>query len=112
MRVHIRLRGVETTPSIIEYATRRVHQHLSRFGRQVSGVTVRISDVNGPKGGADKRCQLTVAGPRLGSVNLAETHADAFAGIDLALDRLAHVIGRSIERAREPLSKHEQRRVT
>jgi putative sigma-54 modulation protein len=112
MKVQVRLRGVESTPAIIEYAMRRIHQHLSRFGRQVSGVTVRISDVNGPKGGDDKRCQLTASVPRLGSVNLAETHADVLAGIDLALDRLAHVIGRSLERAREPINAVESRRVT
>jgi ribosomal subunit interface protein len=104
------LRGVANTPSIIEYATRRVHQHLSRFGRQVSTVTVRISDVNGPKGGADKRCLVTLSGPRLGSVHLHETHADIYASIDLALDRLAHAVRRSLERAREPLA--EARSVT
>ena len=102
MRIQIRLRRIEHAPAIIEYATRRVHQHLSRFGRHLSNVTVRISDVNGPKGGPDKRCQLTVSGPRLGSVNLTETHADVGAGIDRALDRLAHVVGRSLDRARGP----------
>lgn len=102
MRVQIRLRGVENTSSLIEYATRRAHQHLSRFGRQVSDVTVRLSDVNGPKGGEDKRCQLTVSGPRLGLLTLSDTHADLLAGIDLALDRLAHVVGRALERTREP----------
>jgi ribosome-associated translation inhibitor RaiA len=73
---------------------------------------VRISDVNGPKGGPDKRCQLTASGPRLGSVNLTEQHTDSRASIDLALDRLAHVIGRSLERARAPQAISEARRVT
>ena len=112
MRVQVRLLGVESPPSVIEYATRRVHQRLSRFGRHVSGVMVRLSDVNGPKGGPDKRCQLTVSGPRLGSVNLTEQHANSLASIDLALDRLAYVIGRSLERARAPQSISETRRVT
>ena len=112
MRVQVRLRGVESPPSVIEYATRRVHQRLSRFGRHVSGVMVRLSDVNGPEGGPDKRCQLTVSGPRLGSVNLTEQHANSLASIDLALDRLAYVIGRSLERARASQSISETRRVT
>ena len=75
-------------------------------------MTVRLTDVNGPKGGDDKRCQLTVSGPRLSTVNLTETHADIFAGLDLALDRLAQVIGRSLERAREPQAISETRSVT
>ena len=112
MKIQIRFRGIEPSEALADYATRRVHQHLSRFGRQVSDVTVRLTDVNGPKGGDDKRCQLTVSGPRLSTVNLTETHADFFAGVDLALDRLAHVIGRSLERAREPQATIETRSVT
>jgi putative sigma-54 modulation protein len=112
MRVEVRFRGLESSPAVIEYATRRVHQHLSRFGRQVSGVTVRLVDVNGPKGGVDKRCQLSVSGPRLGAVKLTETQANVLAGIDLALDRVAHLIGRSLERARAPQSITRTRRVT
>ncbi len=100
MRVQVRLRGIKNAPSVIEYAHRRVHQHLSRFGRHVNGVTVRISDINGPRGGPDKRCQLTVSGPRLGSLHLAEEHTDVLAGIDLALNRLSHVVGRNLERSR------------
>jgi putative sigma-54 modulation protein len=111
MRVQIRLRGVERAPSTIEYATRRVHQHLSRFRGHVSGVTLRISDVNGPKGGPDKRCQLTVSGPRLGSVHLSEEHVDVLAGIDRALDRLSQVVGRNLERARGYPTTGEARRL-
>jgi putative sigma-54 modulation protein len=111
MRVQVRFRSVESSPSVVEYAARRAHQHLSRFGRQVSRVTVRLVDVNGPKGGADKRCRLSASGPRLGSVHLTETHADLLASIDLALDRLAHVIGRSLERSRRAQSIAQTRSV-
>jgi len=112
MKIQIRFRAIESSEAITDYAMRKIKQRLSRFGRQVSGVTVRLTDVNGPKGGADKRCQLTVSGPRLGAVNLTEVHADLFAGIDLALDRLAHVIGRSLERARAPQTLREPRSAT
>ena len=112
MKLQIRFRGIDPSEAVTDYATRRVHQHLSRFGRQVRAVTVRLADVNGPRGGADKRCQVTVSGPRLRAVHLTETHADLLAGIDLALDRLAHVIGRSLERARETQLVGEARGVT
>ncbi len=101
MRIQIRLLGLLRSDDLTRYASRRVHQHLGRFGGQVSNVVVRISDQNGPRGGRDKRCQLAVRGPRIGSMNLAETHEDVYAGVDLALGRLSHVIGRTIERSRE-----------
>ena len=112
MRINVRFHGIEGDPLLIEHAGRKLHQHLSRFGRHVTRVTVRFSDLNGPKGGEDKRCQLTAAGPRLGQVHLAETHADVYAGLDLAIDRLARVIGRSLERAGRSPANHEARSVT
>jgi putative sigma-54 modulation protein len=105
MTIQIRFRGVQRSEGITEYATRRLHQHLSRFGREVSGVVVRIIDLNGPRGGRDKRCQLTITGPRIGSVNLAETHESIHAGLDLAIDRVARSVGRNIERGRPAASK-------
>ena len=78
MRVLVRIRGVDGSEELAEHTERRVHQHLSRFGRQVAGVTVRLSDVNGPRGGRDKRCQVTVTGPLIGTLHLTETHDDEF----------------------------------
>jgi ribosomal subunit interface protein len=109
MKIQIRFRGMEISDALTEYAIRRIHQHLSRFDNRVSDVTVRFTDVNGPKGGADKRCQLTVSGPRLGTVNLTTMHWDLYSGLDLALDRLDHVVGRSLERARVPQPFREAR---
>jgi ribosome-associated translation inhibitor RaiA len=101
MDVQIRFRGVDSSEDLIEHATRRLHQQLSRFGRDVASVVLRISDENGPRGGRDKRCQLSVTGPRIGSLHLSELHEDVRAGLDLALGRLGHTIGRGIARARE-----------
>jgi putative sigma-54 modulation protein len=101
MRIQVRIRGVDGSEELAQHTARRVHQHLSRFGRQVTGVTVRLTDVNGPRGGRDKRCQVTVTGPLIGTLHLAETHEDARSGVDMALARLGHSVGRSIQRARE-----------
>ncbi len=101
MKTQVRFRGIEASESLSEYASRRAHLRLSRFGSQVASVVVRISDLNGPRGGKDKRCQVTATGPGLGTVNVSETHDDAFAAVDLVFDRVSRTIGRNIERARE-----------
>lgn len=100
MQVDVRFRGLESSAHFAQYAQRRVHQHLSRFGREIGDVVLRISDVNGPRGGRDKLCQLAVRGPGIGALHLSETHDDLYAGLDIALGRLDHTIGRAIERAR------------
>ena len=100
MKLEIRVRGVEAADALREHAARRVHFHLSRFGHEVAAVVMRISDLNGPKGGIDKRCQITVTGPRLGSATLDDRSSDAHSAVDLSVERISRAIGRELERAR------------
>lgn len=112
MRVRVRVRGVDDCAELAEYTQRRVHQHLSRFGRQVTGVAVRLTDLNGPRGGRDKQCQVAVTGPLIGTLHLAATHEEVRSGVDVALGRVSHAVGRSIERARETRAARTSRRET
>ena len=104
MKIDVRFRGLEPSDALREHAVRRAHFHLSRFGQEISSVVVRIGDVNGPRGGVDKRCQITVRGPRIGASTLDELGTDVGAALDVALDRTARAVGRELERTRE--SKH------
>jgi putative sigma-54 modulation protein len=101
MRVQIRCKGFESSDSLAEYTTRKVHQHLSRFGQRVSAVDARFSDINGPRGGYDKRCLFTVHVLGQAPLAIEVVHEDWHAGIDLALARVAEALGRRIERSRQ-----------
>lgn len=100
MMIEVRFHGIESTEALRDHATRRGHFHLSRFAGEVTAVLVRLVDENGPKGGVDKRCQVTVRGPRLGSLTLDETGADTYSALDLALERIGRSAGRELARAR------------
>jgi ribosomal subunit interface protein len=100
MKVNVRCKGFEGSDILAEHVTRKVQRHLSRFGHRVEAVEARLSDVNGPRGGLDKRCLFTVhvaGGP---PVHVEELHQDFYAGVDRALGRVAQTVGRTIERAR------------
>ena len=56
-----------------EYARRRIHFALSRFATKIDRVTAVFSDDNGPRGGIDKVCRITVKLRRLADIR----HADA-----------------------------------
>jgi putative sigma-54 modulation protein len=101
MQIEVRFRGIESSEPLREHAVHRAHAHLSRFGPELGKVIVRLDDVNGPRGGFDKRCRVTVQGPRLGSATLDELSDNVHAALDLALDRMARVIGRSLAKTRE-----------
>jgi len=100
MKIEVRLRGLESFQIVRDHAARRVLFHLSRFGKEVTLVLVRISDINGPKGGIDTRCQVTVRGPRFGSTTLHDLSGDAYSAIDMAVERIGRQVGREIDRVR------------
>jgi putative sigma-54 modulation protein len=101
MRVHVRCTGIPHSQSLVDHTTRKIHQHLSRFGHRISSIEARVSDINGPRGGLDKRCLLTARGPGLGSLRIEELHQDFYAVVEQALGRLAQAVARSIARTRE-----------
>ena len=49
---------------------RRVGFALLRFTDALSSVLVRLDDLNGPKGGFDKRCLVHLPGPERGQRHL------------------------------------------
>ena len=62
---------------------------------------LRMDDVNGPRGGADKRCQIVARLTPTGEVRVQELDGDLYAAISRATDRLDRAVGREVERLRE-----------
>jgi len=81
-----------------EYAARRLNFTLRRFGHVVRGVTLRLTDENGPRRGIDTRCSMTMHvedGPPL----LVEaTSAWPAAAITDAAKRLREMLQRRLDR--------------
>jgi ribosomal subunit interface protein len=101
MRIHVRSRGFELTDALRGYAERRLLFALSRFGRKVLSVTLRLDDLNGPRGGVDKRCQIIAHLPPWGDVRVEELDGDLYAAISRAADRLDRAVARETERRLE-----------
>ncbi|MCC6474955.1 MAG: HPF/RaiA family ribosome-associated protein, partial [Burkholderiales bacterium] len=60
----------------------------------------RIEDVNGPRGGADKRVEIKVVLSGLPSVVVTEQHRSLQAATDRALDRAERAVRRALQRRR------------
>lgn len=103
MVIEVRFRALDASESLREHATRALHAQLGRHEAELDSVVLRISDVNGPRGGVDKRCQITVRGARLGNVSLDELREDPYAAVEVAIERVARVVGRELDRSRGEL---------
>lgn len=62
MRIDIQSQGFELAREERDRIIRRMHDALLRFRHRLVGATVHLSDINGPRGGADKNCQILLHG--------------------------------------------------
>jgi ribosome-associated translation inhibitor RaiA len=82
------------------YVRRKLGTKLGKFARAIERVSVRIEDVNGPRGGVDKRCRIKVVLSGLPSVVIEQRHASLQAAVDGALRRTESAVRQSVQRRR------------
>ena len=93
---------------------RRVRFVLRRLGWLVPRAEVQMSDVNGPRGGIDKRCQVELRTDGAGSVVVASVASDWRTALDDALARAARFLmrlwrrGSDSRRGRQRFIGHER----
>ena len=83
-------------------AERRVRQALKRLAWLTPRVRVHLSDINGPRGGIDKRCQIelmTDGGKPIVVTSLAK---DWFSALQSALTRATRSLLHNLQRGRQP----------
>jgi putative sigma-54 modulation protein len=64
------------------YVKRRLGFSLNSRDEYIQRIKVRLSDINGPRGGADKCCHIQVVLPKLADVIIEDTEVDLFEVIE------------------------------
>jgi hypothetical protein len=85
-----------------DFAEARVRFAMRRLTWLVPRATVQIADVNGPRGGVDKRCRIQLSTDAHGTIVVTSMARDWRAALDSALARSARVLLRAWGRARQP----------
>ncbi len=98
MQIDIEARNFPLTEAPCTHAERRLRFALTCCGDCIRGVVMRLSDDNGPRDGADKRCRLRVMLADLPDLVVEDTQADLYVAIDRATDRARRTLVRKIER--------------
>ena len=78
----------------------RLRFAMRRLRALVVRATVHLSDVNGPRGGADKRCQIELKTDKQGLLVVSSTGDDWRSVVDKALHRAVQSLTRSVQRSK------------
>lgn len=81
----------------------RVRFVMRRMRAQVMQVHVRLRDINGPRGGVDQACQITLSTDQHGTLVVNATQRQAMGALEVALKRAAGVLVRAWQRQRRPV---------
>ncbi len=96
MLISVQCRGFSLTDAIQEHVHKRLGFTLARGGDRVRRVDVRLSDLNGPRGGVDKRCLIEVQLDGLPVVVVEDVQSDLYTAIDRAAGRAGRTVMRRL----------------
>jgi ribosome-associated translation inhibitor RaiA len=101
MRIDIQANGFKLTESLLEHTQNRLACDLNWARNHVSCVTVRLSDINGPRGGEDMRALVQVQIPGTQAVVVEDVRTDLYIAIDRAMSRAGKAVARRVTRERD-----------
>ena len=101
MRIVIQANGFVLTEALRMYTEQRMANALGWAGERMRKLAVSLSDINGPRGGIDKRCKVQVQLGGGQEVVIEDTEADLYLAIDRAADRADRAVVRRVERRRD-----------
>jgi hypothetical protein len=100
MEISVRTRDIVWNDDLQNQVRRSIEFAVDRHRTRIDRISVYLTDVNGPRGGVDKRCQLIADVRGANPVTILETGDDLMAMLNRAARRLGYRIGRRIHRQR------------
>ena len=99
MNIDIKTLGFGLTSGLRDHVADRLRASLGRFAARVRQVTARLSDLNGPRGGLDKRCQLMLHVDGAVPIVVRDTEQDLYVAVDRAAERARRTLARQVQRS-------------
>lgn len=83
------------------YIRRKLGMKLGKFSHSIERVSVRVKDINGPRGGRDKNCRIKVVLAGLPSIIVEEQERSVSAAINGALAKAEKTTKRQLQHRRQ-----------
>lgn len=101
MQFTIESRNTDLTVPMKEHIQERLFAALDQHADRVRRVVVRLSDLNGPRGGIDQLCRVAVQLKDGTTLHHERKGMDLYANISLVADKVKRRVGRRIAKIRE-----------
>ena len=101
MRIRVAQKGIKLDDEQTAFIKGKVDTALGRLSAHVRWVHIQLEDTNGPKGGLDKRCVVSVGGDRLETRVVEVRDVGVHAAVAHALDIAARAVIRWLGRERD-----------
>ncbi len=92
--------SIKTSEAQYAYIVDKVGAAMARLQDVSCTVDVRLTDLNGPKGGIDKQVSIAVTPPGHSMLRVEETAVDYYAAIDAASATMKRLLAKTLERAK------------
>ena len=97
---NVRVEGVRLDDDDVTYIRRRLGEKLGKYARRIERVTVRMRDINGPRGGVDIQCRIKLVVRGLPSVVVDHQAAHLRPALTRALAGAERALRRTLQRTR------------
>ena len=101
MRIDVRIDSKGSSGPLRAFAQRLLIRKLSAYARSIQHAHVRLSDINGPRGGKDKECQIRLSMGRKGAVVVTRDAFDWYDAVLAAVSSARVGVDRRLDRLRE-----------
>lgn len=92
-------RNFSVSDAIRDHSETKIRLALGLYSDKIKQVDVVLKDVNGPKGGEDKRCKIVAHADGLGTLTAEETSLDMYAAISICAQKIRRGASRRFDRA-------------
>ena len=101
MQIQIHTHQFDLTEAIRLYIEQRVAFALGWSRDELLKIHFRLADINGPRGGIDKSCQVILRFKGKKDLVVEDTQTDLYLAIDRALERASRSLARQLAKQRE-----------
>ncbi|QQR81914.1 MAG: HPF/RaiA family ribosome-associated protein [Deltaproteobacteria bacterium] len=98
MKILMRGKRIHLTEEVKESIHRRIYFSVGRFATWIRDIKIMLTDMNGPRGGVDKSCQVNIRLKPYGEVYMEDQSEDLQTVIYQIFDRLNRALDRKIKR--------------